>query len=255
MKTPTKRLLAVLPALLLAACGGGDDDANDRLDLADPKIRLVHAVPLAPDMTLYRNDQGVAPQLTGLSYKDASPYVEIGTDTFRWDVKTETTPAVPVGNVTFDAHRGDKYTIVAVPDAGSATDVVLIADPYNKSIVSDNARVRVFNASFNAPTLDAYLTAPGADLASLQPTFAAAGYKQAVPASGHDSLEFEGSTYQLRLTTAGTKTVVFNATVNLAQNADWLLTTVPASVSQNDIKVLVVRADSPDPAVELSHNP
>lgn len=255
MKTTTKFLLAAVPALFLAACGGGDDDANDRLDLADPKVRLVHAVPLAPDVTLYRNDQTVAPELSGLSYKDASPYVEIGTDTFRWDIRTATTPALPVGNVTFDAGRGNKYTILAVPNAGSVTEAVLIDDPYNKGIVSDNARVRMFNASFNAASLDAYLTAPNVDLAGVQPTFAAVDYKEAVPESGQDSSELEGGDYQLRLTTAGTKTVVFTANVTLAENADWLLATVPGSVNANDVKVLVVQADSADPAVELANAP
>lgn len=255
MKTSFKFLIAAVPALLLAACGGGNDDANDRLDLADPKVRLVHAVPLAPDVTLYRNDLTVAPELTGLSYKDASPYVEIGTDTFRWDIKTATSPALAVGNVTFDAGRGNKYTILAVPNAGSVTEAVLIDDPYNKGVVSDNARVRAFNASFNAAALDVYLTAPGADLNSLQPSFAAVNYKQAVPASGQDSAELEGGNYQLRLTTAGTKNVVFTASVALAKNADWLLATVPASVGANDVKVLVVQADAGETAVELSNAP
>jgi hypothetical protein len=255
MKTPFKFLILAAPALFLAACGGGGDDANDRLDLADPKVRLVHAVPLAPDVTLYRNDLTLAPQLTGLSYKDASPYVEIGTDTFRWDIRTATTPALPVGNVTFDAGRGNKYTILAVPNAGSVTEAVLIDDPYNKGVVSDNARVRMFNASFNAAALDAYLTAPGADLSNLQPNFAAVNYKQAVPASGQDSSELEGGNYELRLTAAGTKNVVFTANVSLAENADWLLTTVPGSVNANDVKVLVVQSDAGETAAELSNTP
>jgi len=256
MKTPLKFLCAALPALLLAACGGGgDDNADDRLDLADPKIRLVHALPLAPDISLFRQAQSVAPELTGLSYKDASPYVEIGTDTFRWDVMTATTPALAVGNLTFDAHRGNKYTLVAVPGSGTLTDVVMIDDPYNKGIVSDNARVRMFNASFNATAVDAYLTAPGTDLAAVQPTFAAVGYKQAKPVSGEDSSELEGGNYQLRLTVAGTKTVIFSANANLAKNADWLLATVPASVNANEVKVLVIQSDSGDPAIELSNTP
>jgi hypothetical protein len=81
------------------------------------------------------------------------------------------------------------------------------------------------------------------------------GYKEAVPESGQDSSELEGGDYQLRLTTAGTKTVVFTANVTLAENADWLLATVPGSVNANDVKVLVVQADSADPAVELANAP
>lgn len=255
MNRSLKLLLTVVPFALLAACGGGNDNADDRLDLADPKIRLVHAIPLAPEVTLYREDQTVAPELSGLAYKDASPYVEIGTDTFRWDVKTTGAPALTVGSVTFDAGRGNKYTLLAVPGSGSLTDVVMIDDPYNKGIVSDNARVRLFNASFNAAALDVYLTAPGADLATLAPTFATVNYKVAVPESGQDSRELEGGNYQLRLTTAGTKDVIFSADVNLAKNADWLLATVPASINPNDVKVLVVQADDGEPAIELSDTP
>lgn len=255
MNASLKLLLAAVPAaLLLAACGGSDDNADDRVGLADPKIRLVHAVPLAPDVTLFRNDQTVAPELSGLSYKDASPYVTISSGTLRWDVKTATTPSATVGSVSFDGDRGHKYTLVAVPDAGSATDVVMIDDPFDKSIVSDNGRVRMFNASFNAAALDAYLTAPGADLSTRQPNFPAVSYQEASPASTQNSTEFEGGNYQLRLTTAGTKTVIFSANVTLPKNADWLLASVPGSITPNDVKVLVVRDDG-QPALELSNAP
>jgi hypothetical protein len=53
-----RQLLAVLPALILAACGGSDDSLDDRADIADPKVRLVHAVPGAPNVSLFRD--GVA---------------------------------------------------------------------------------------------------------------------------------------------------------------------------------------------------
>lgn len=253
---PFHRLLvALVPALFLVACGGGDDDdLDDRLDLADPKVRLLHAVPLAPDVSLFRNDVAVG-GATDLAYKDATNYFDVSTATQKWDVRTTGTPALTVGSVTFDARRGTKYTLIALPDTGSVTEVALIADPYNKSIASDNARVRVFNAAFNAASLDVYLTAPGADLATATPNFSAVGYKTALPVSGSDSIQLEGSNYQLRMTTAGTKTVVFNAQVSLARNADWLLVPVPASVTPNDTKVLVVQTDSSTPATELSTTP
>lgn len=255
MHTFNRLLVAVVPALFLAACGGGDDDdLDDRLDLADPKVRVLHAVPLAPDVSLFRNDVVVG-GATDLSYKDATNYINVSTATQKWDVRTTGTPALTVGSVTFDARRGNKYTLVAVPDAGSVTELVLIDDPYNKSIASDNARVRVFNAAFNAASLDIYLTAPGADLATTTPNFAAVGYKAALPVSGSDSVQIEGGSYQLRMTTAGTKTVIFDAPVNLAKNADWLVVPVPGSVTPNDTKVLVVQSDSGVPATELSTAP
>ena len=255
MKPITKLLLAVAPVLLIAACGGGDDSLDDRLGVADPKVRLVHAVPLAPNVSLFRNSVAQAGDVTNLPYKGASKYFDVETGLGQWDVLTATNPALPVGSVTFDAQRGKKFTLLAVPNSGSVSELALIVDPYTKSIASDNARVRVFNASFNAASVDVYLTAPAADIAALAPNFAAVGYKQAVPGSGADSLAVEGGAYRLRITTAGTKTVIFNATVSLAQNADWLLTSVPGSVTPGDVKVLVVKSDEGVPAVELSTTP
>lgn len=255
MNSFNRSLIAVVPALLLAACGGGNDDnLDDRLDLADPKVRLVHAVPLAPDVSLFRNDVVVG-GVTDVPYKGATNYFDVSTATQKWDVRTTGTPALTVGSLSFDARRGNKYTLIAVPDAGSVTELVLIDDPYNKGIASDNARVRVFNAAFNAANLDVYLTAPGADLATTTPNFAAVGYKKALPVNGADSIQLEGGTYQLRMTPAGTKTVVFNAQVSLAKNADWLLVPVPASVTPNAAKVLVVQTDSSTPATELGTTP
>ena len=79
------------------------------------------------------------------------------------------------------------------------------------------------------------------------------GYKAAVPASGGDSVEFNGGDYQLRVTPAGAKTVLFSAPVTLANNADWLLVSVPDSVVPNAIKLLVVKTDdATKTATELS---
>jgi hypothetical protein len=245
-------LAAIVPALLIAACGGGDDSADDRLDLADPKLRLVHAIPLAPAVSLFRNDVAQASEVTDVPYKSASHYFDIDSGNARWDVRTATTPSVNVGSAEFEPSRGTKYTLIAVADAGSLTDVVRISDPYNKSVLSDEARVRVFHAAFTVGRVDVYLTAPTADIASLTPTFADVGYKEANPRTGSDSLEVDGGNYRLRITTAGTKDVVFNALVDLAENADWLLTTVPAGLTASEIRVLVIKSDDGKPAVELT---
>jgi hypothetical protein len=256
MKPVSKLLLALVPALFLAACGGGDDDdLDDRLDLADPKVRLVHAVPAGPNVSLFRNDAAQASEVTNVPYKGASNYFDVSVNEATWEVRTATTPSASIGEVTFNPSRGKKYTLIAVPDAGSLTEVVLIDDPYNKGLTSDKARLRAFNAAFNAANLDVYLTAPGADIATATPTFAAVGYKQAKPASTVDSIEVTGGTYQMRLTPAGSKTVVFDAQVVLADNADWLLVPVPASLDANHANVLVVRADSSSPAIEIDGTP
>lgn len=246
--------LAVVPALL-AACGGGDDGFTDRADIADPKVRLVHAIPGAPNISLFRDNQAQASDVTNMAYKGASNYFDTERRTHFWDVRTATTPAVSVGSQTFETHTGNRYTLVAVPDAGSLTSVVLIGDPYNKSITSDDARVRVFNAAPNTAGVDLYLTGPAVSITSVAPNLAGAGYKQAVPASGADSIDLEGGTYSLRLTTAGTKTVIFTALVTIPANADWLLVPIPASATPGDVRVLVIQSSFGAPSTELVNQP
>ncbi len=253
MKTPFKLLFALAPALLVAACGGGDDSVDDRLDIADPKVRLVHAVPLAPNVSLFRNNGPQAGDVTDIPYKAASRYFDVPTGTATWEVRTATNPAVPVGSATFDATRGNKYTLVAVPDAGSGAELVTILDPYDKDLTAKNARVRVLNAAANAPAIDVYLTPAGGTVAGSNPDFAAVGYKAAVPASGSNSVDFSGGgrAYTLSVTVQGSKTPVFTSPVTVADNEDWLLTVLPGSVAPNDVKVLLVKSDDSAPAVEL----
>jgi len=248
--------LALLPAILVAACGG-NDGIDDRLGVADPKVRVVHAIPGAPNVSLFRDDaaQPENANVTNVSYKGASVYFDVSANSHKWEVKTATTPAVSVGTATFDAHRGNKYTLIAVPNAGSLTEVVEIDDPFERGLTTDNARLRVFNAAFNSPAVDVYLTAAGVNLSTVPATLPGAGFKQAVPGSGANSVDVEGGAYVLRLTTAGTKTVLFTSPVTLDKNADWLLVPVPASVTPGDMHVLVVRSDNSAPAAELINQP
>lgn len=246
--------LAIVP-MLLAACGGGDDSFDDRADIADPKVRLVHAIPGAANVSLFRDNVAEAADVTNMPYKGASNYFDTDRRTHTWDVRTATTPALAVGSQTFETHTANRYTLVAVPAAGSLTEVMLIADPYNKSIASDDARVRMFNAASNTAGVDMYLTTPTGSIAGVAPNLAGVGYKQAVPASGADSIDLEGGSYMLRLTTTGTKTVIFSALVMLPRNADWLLMPVPASATPGDVRVLVIQSDSATPSTELVNQP
>jgi len=225
MKTTRRLLLSCLPALVILSACGGDDDLEDRLDVADPKVRFVHASPLAPSVTLFRE---AVPQadVTNVAYRFASNYFDVSTESANWSVRTAS-GNVTVGTVPVPATRGNRYTVVAVPGTSTDTSVGLIVDPYNKSLTSNDARVRLFNASFNAANVDVYLAAPGTDIATVGPRVGAVGYRSAGPASGNDSIDLPAGNYQLSITTAGSKTVLFRGTVAIGANQDLLLVTVP----------------------------
>jgi len=144
---------------------------------------------------------------------------------------------------------------VAVPNAGSVTEAVVIADPYNKGLTSDDARVRVFSAAFNTASFDVYITPTAVNIANVPPTMTSVGYKQAAPASGADSVDLEGGSYVLRLTAAGSKTPFFTAPVTIPEDADWLLVPVPGSLVPGDVRVLAIQSDMGAPATELTNQP
>ena len=50
-----KALALVATSAFVVACGGGSD-IEDRLDVRDPVVRFIHAVPGAPNVTFFRGD-------------------------------------------------------------------------------------------------------------------------------------------------------------------------------------------------------
>ena len=224
-------LLTCMPVLALAACGGGD--TADRLDLANPAVRFVHASPNAPNLTLYRN-AAAQPDASNVAYKFAANYADVDTSAADWSVKTAAA-GVPVGSVSIDPVRGNKYTIVALPTTFADNTVVLITDPYNKPLASDSTRLRLMNAAYNAASVDVYMNAVGTDIAAagVNPLIAATAFKTAGPASGNDSVSIPAGTYQLAITTAGTKTVLFKGQLSFGANKDILLLGVPGDIPIN----------------------
>jgi Domain of unknown function (DUF4397) len=241
-------LVAAASASLLAACGGSDDDSlDDRADVADPKVRFVHAVPGGPNVTLQRD--GVAETgATDVAYKYGSQYYDVSTRDYTFTLRTSSGDT-ELATSAFNADRGNKYTLVALP-TDSGVELLQIRDPYDKSLTSDDARVRVLNAAANAEPFDVYITAGGADLAAATPALTALGYKQVAPDSGNNSVEIAPGAYQVRLTPAGSKTPFFDATVTAPEDGDWLLVALPDEAAANSVRLLLVRADDSDDATD-----
>lgn len=237
MKHFWKLIAACVPVAFITACGGGDD-LQDRLDVADPVVRFVHASPLAPNVTLYRANVGL-PDATNVPYKFASNYADIDMGSADWNVKTADAAALTIGTVTIDPVRGTKYTIVALPGTTTDSSVYLISDPYNKPLTSTSSRVRLMNAAFTAGTVDLYMNAPGTDItaAGVNPLVAGTAYKTSGPASGNDSVDIPGGTYTVTITSAGTKTILFRGNITFGNNQDLLLFAVPDATT--GIKTLV----------------
>jgi hypothetical protein len=244
-------------AALVAACGGGGD-AEDRLDLRDPVVRFIHAVPGGPVVTLYRGDsaQGDA---ASTAYKFVSAYYDVSNAGATWSVRTASNPPVTLASADLNPSQGDRYTFVAMRNVGATVSLKVIEDPYNKGLLTDRARVRVLHAAPSAAAVDVYLLQGNQALATATPTISALAYGDVSPASGRDSLELKGGTYRLVLTAAGTKNVVFNAnSVSIGNNADWLMMPIPGPTGlPADVRVLVAQGndDQDGESLELASQP
>ena len=235
MKTFHKLLLACIPLATLAACGGGD--TADRLDVADPVVRFVDVSAPAPNVTLYSGTTAQS-DATNVGYGYASNYFDVGTSAATWSVQ----PAAggpAFGSVSIDPQRGTKYTIVALATSATATGVTLITDPYNKPLTSDSTHLRLMNAAYNAANIDLYMNTPGTDITGVNPLINGTAFDTAGPATGSDSVDIPGGTYQLTITAHGSKTVLFKSQLSFAGNKDLLLLTVADPALPAGIKTLL----------------
>jgi hypothetical protein len=69
-----------------------------------------------------------------------------------------------------------------------------------------NIQLSVINAAINQAAIDIYVTAPGVDITTVNPNFGSVGFN-----GTSLNLAFPPATYQVRITTQGTKTVIYDS--------------------------------------------
>jgi Domain of unknown function (DUF4397) len=259
MKMIRTMAAVIAVASVLSACGGGSDDVGKELGLTNPEIHFIHAIPGGPAVDFLVNGSAPSGQ-TNIGYKGVTNFTNINTasTTVAYSA-TGTTTALASGNFP-DVAKGHEYTVLALPGL-AAPDIGLIDDPFDKGLLSNSARVRGFNASANATNLDLYLVqATSTDISAVSPTMAGVAFKNAVPASGQDSVYVSGGQYVLIATVAGTKTPIYQSpSFSLGNNADWLVTSVPiggvlTQLLPGQIHLLIVQnGNTSTPSIELSN--
>ena len=224
-----------------ASCPGGglvfesglDTNRNNVLDPAEvtstefldcataPRLRALHASPDAPAVNVLVNG---AVALTNVDYTDGSGFVPV---TERTRVQVEA--IIPSGNAivideTLDLDFSTDYTVIAVGDVAAPIAPLVIANPTGEPIAPGSFRAQVVHAAPDAPAVDVFVTAPGADLATSTPINAAPlAYQQST-----DRIQAPAGDYQVRVTLGGNPaTVVFDSgAIALPADADLLVAAV-----------------------------
>ncbi len=248
MNTLFKLAILASTAFALTACGG--NDVAQALNLGAPQARFVNAVPGSQTLALYRKgDLQTSAGTQG--YEGASKYFDTVNVTSTWDVR-DAAAGTELGTTSMRVENETRYTIVALPGPGTMYNLLQISDPYGNAVTS-NARVRIVKGDSVEGTMDVYVTAPGADISGMTPTMAAVASQSPSPASGADSYSLASGIYQIRLTSAGTKTVFFSGALNVGDHDDVLLVTLPTSDGLG-VKVLDIPSGSDEANSDIANS-
>ncbi len=108
-------------------------------------------------------------------------------------------PTVQVATFTFSVAEGEDLSVYATGGTGGGAPGVALVTDVNTAPPAGQTAIRVVNFSPTAGAIDAFLTAPGADLATATPIATNLGYAAASP-----YVNVAAGTYQFRAVPAGT---------------------------------------------------
>ncbi len=187
---------ACLSTLLLGGCGkSSNDNAN---------VRALNLISGATDVKITAGSTTI---LTGASFEALSGFTGVGSGNQEFKVTLGASPGTLVDTV-YSLGSATDLTYVTSGTTGAAVGV-LIADAYGSP--GSNVAFRVLNLSAVVPSMDVYLTQPGADLAAATPVVTAAVYGSATT-----FINTPGGNLELRVTATGTKDVIYDAPVALS---------------------------------------
>jgi hypothetical protein len=188
--------LLLAAGVLTAACSDDENTGPER----GARMRVVHASPDAPDVDLLLDDAEV---LSDVPYRTASDYLDVPAGNLNLKVNAAGT-ATTVVDTDLSLVDGTDYTVIAKGLAEAIEPIVLQDD--NSAPAPGNARVRAIHGAPGAPAVDIYVTAPEADLETTIPLLANVEFGDVA-----DYIEAPAGDYEVRVTPAGTKTVVIDS--------------------------------------------
>lgn len=219
----SSKFLVICSMLVLAACNSDSNNQQAQIVEQPPatlKVQVLHGSPDAPAVNVLVDGAEV---LSDIDYKVGSSQLTLdeGNYSVQVDGILPGGNATVIGPVDLDLAGDTIYTIAAVNNV-AAIEPVVISQP-DTAVSAASARLFVLHGSASAPTVDVFVTTPGADLAASAPvgTFS---FKETIGPA-----EVAAGDYQIRVTAAGdASAVVFDSgTVTLADGDDLTVAAVP----------------------------
>lgn len=197
-----RRFAAVLTVALALGCGDG---AGGPFTIGGggngvTRLRFFHASADGPTLQLL--DDGQA-DLGEIGFTSVTPYIQTNNQSVHLTLHSNLS-AIPIVDTIVVLPDTSLVTVIA-EGPGSAIQIRIVTDA-RPSVDTSLIKIRVLHEAPTGGSLDMYLTAPLADLTSATPTVAGMTF-----GAGTSYQVLNSGSYQVRLTTAGTKTVVVDS--------------------------------------------
>lgn len=179
----------ILASILTAGCGGIINVP------ASVQLRGVNAMANLPAATIGASG---APLLAAGAYTASGSYITFNSNPAMGFVLLN--GAVQLTTATFDTTTADHFTAYA-SNTLATPHLILIPDDLTDP-GAGNGRIKIVNLSPTASTVDVYITAPGADISATPPSLSNLTFETA-----QTTIRL-AATLEVRVTSAGTKTVL-----------------------------------------------
>ncbi|KFZ27962.1 hypothetical protein IDAT_11865 [Pseudidiomarina atlantica] len=225
----TKFSIPAIAVLMLAACGSDNDDPVVVVEPPPPPpppastyVRVHHAVADAPDVNVLVNGNAA---LEGVPFGASSEVLELEEASYSIQVDgilPDGSTATVIGPADVDLGGDMRYEVFAVGKVSDGSIQPLIFANDFSAVTAGNARVEVVHAAPDAPAVDIFVTAPGADLS------AEAAVTTLAFLDNSGQVEVPAGEYQIRVTVAGEPaSVVYDSgAVTLPDGADLVVAAV-----------------------------
>lgn len=188
-------------------------------------VSVLHAVPDAPNVDVYANNNLIAENLAYGKYTD---YLRVPAGTYQISVYATGTKTNPVTTTMLSVVRNETFTVIATGMLATI-DLLTIRDA-NVPAVADKALVRFVHISPNAPAVN--VTLPGGEV-----LFEDITYKDVT-----DYIPLDASVYTLQIRVAATDAVVLTVPrVNAKNNRYYTIYAIGLVGEQPELAALVVQ--------------
>lgn len=189
MKKLYAKLLTLATLGTLAACGG-----------ATANLQVFNASPDAPALDILIDNEIAVAGLQDLAFEQYQE-VDAGNVGIRVNEAGTSRTLTELGGTL---NGNQSYTLIVLNFVDQLGALLLTDD--NSIDQASTAKLRLVNASPSAPALDFYFTAPGVDLNTITPLLSDLSFQEV-----SNYLVVGASTYQVRVTQSGTKTVLVDS--------------------------------------------